>query len=72
MLRGTIEIPREVATRLIVDDSCGAYCSTLGTKPASVNAHFEPRQAAKVIALFADAKVDDMPVNESSIRWSSA
>jgi 2-methylcitrate dehydratase len=31
---------------------------------ASVSAHFEPRQAAKVIALFADAKVDDMPVNE--------
>ena len=31
---------------------------------ASVNAYFEPRQAAKVIALFADAKVDDMPVNE--------
>jgi 2-methylcitrate dehydratase len=31
---------------------------------ASVNAHFEPGQAAKVIALFADAKVDDMSVNE--------
>ncbi len=31
---------------------------------ASVEAHFEPRQAAKVTALFADAKVDDMPVDE--------
>ena len=27
-------------------------------------AHFEPRQAARVNALFADAKVDDMPVDE--------
>lgn len=31
---------------------------------ASVNAHFEPRQAARVVALLPDAKVDDMPVNE--------
>jgi 2-methylcitrate dehydratase len=31
---------------------------------ASVEAHFEPRQAAKVTALFADASVDDMPVDE--------
>ena len=31
---------------------------------ASVEAHFEPRQAAKVTALFADANVDDMPVDE--------
>lgn len=31
---------------------------------SSVNAHFEPRQAATVNALFADAKVDDMPVDE--------
>jgi 2-methylcitrate dehydratase len=31
---------------------------------SSVNAHFESRQAARVNALFADAKVDDMPVNE--------
>jgi 2-methylcitrate dehydratase len=31
---------------------------------SSVNAHFEPRQAARVNALFADAKVDDMPVDE--------
>jgi 2-methylcitrate dehydratase len=31
---------------------------------ASANAHFEPGQAARVNALFQDAKVDDMPVNE--------
>ena len=31
---------------------------------SSVNAHFEPRQAAKVTELFADATVDDMPVDE--------
>jgi 2-methylcitrate dehydratase len=31
---------------------------------SSVNGHFEPRQAARVNALFADAKVDDMPVDE--------
>ena len=31
---------------------------------SSVKAHFESRQAARINALFADAKVDDMPVNE--------
>jgi 2-methylcitrate dehydratase len=31
---------------------------------SSVDAHFEPRQAARVNALFADSTLDDMPVNE--------
>ena len=28
MLVGTIETPRVAATRLMVDDICGAYCAT--------------------------------------------
>jgi 2-methylcitrate dehydratase len=31
---------------------------------SSVKAHFAPREAATVNALFADAKIDDMPVDE--------
>jgi 2-methylcitrate dehydratase len=31
---------------------------------SSVNAHFEPRQAARVKALFNGPGVDDRPVNE--------